>query len=184
MKNDLTAFIIAIIVAVLSIAKNPQQLLNQKKAPLTPTPTIMTRLSHDTYIVTKIVDGDTIKVEIGGETKTIRLLGINTPETKDPRKKVECFGKEASQKTTDLLTGKSVRLENDPSQGDVDKYGRLLRYVYLEDGTFINKLLINEGYAFEYTYSIPYKYREDFKQAQKNAESQEKGLWAKNACSN
>ncbi|MEI9966982.1 MAG: thermonuclease family protein [Candidatus Moraniibacteriota bacterium] len=89
------------------------------------------------YQVSQVVDGDTLKVERGGVTQTLRLIGIDTPEAIDPRKPVQCFGKEASNKAKELLVGKRVTLERDKSQGDLDKYQRALRYVYLEDGTFL-----------------------------------------------
>jgi len=132
--------------------------------------------------VTKVVDGDTVDVLINGKTERVRLLGINTPETVDPRKTVECFGKEASAKTKELLNGKDVKLESDPSQGDRDKYQRLLRYIFLADGTNVNLALVQQGYAYEYTYDIPYKFQSEFKQAQRDAETSKRGLWADNAC--
>ncbi len=142
-----------------------------------------TKLTGVTYKVAKVVDGDTINVLVDGKSRPIRLIGIDTPETVDPRKSVQCFGKEASNKTKELLTGKSVVLEEDPTQGDTDKYNRLLRFVFLEDGTHINKLLISEGYAHEYTYQgNPYKYQSEFIQAQTQARENKKGLWADNAC--
>lgn len=146
----------------------------------TTTPTKQIRV---TYKVTKVVDGDTINVLVDGKSRPVRLIGIDTPETVDPRKPVQCFGKEASDKTKELLTGKNVALEADPTQGDTDKYNRLLRFVFLEDGTHINKLLISEGYAHEYTYqSNPYKYQAEFIQAQIQARENKKGLWADNVC--
>lgn len=134
------------------------------------------------FEVTQVIDGDTIQVVIDNKKETIRLIGIDSPETVDPRKPVQCFGKEASAKAKSILSGKSVRLESDPTQGERDKYQRLLRYVFLEDGTNFNKLMISEGYAHEYTYNIPYKYQSEFKQAQKEAEENKRGLWADNAC--
>jgi micrococcal nuclease len=134
-------------------------------------------IKSDLYSVIKVVDGDTIDVSINGTTERIRLIGINTPETVDPRKPVECFGKEASAKAKELLTNKKVYLEADPSQGERDKYNRLLRYVFFEDGTSFNLLIIKEGYAYEYTYDIPYKYQTEYKQAQKVAQSSKAGLW-------
>lgn len=135
------------------------------------------------YPVLRVVDGDTLAVEIDGKQEVLRLMGINTPETVDPRKPVECFGKEASDKAKEILTGKKVSLENDASQGERDKYNRLLRYVFLEDDTNFNKLMIEEGYAYEYTYNIPYKYQVDFKVAQQKAQEGKKGLWADDTCS-
>lgn len=142
------------------------------------TPTIQS----DLYVVSSVIDGDTIQVVIDDKKETIRLIGIDSPETVDPRKPVQCFGKEASAKAKSLLSGKSVRLEAEPTQGERDKYQRLLRYVLLENGTNFNKLMISEGYAHEYTYNIPYKYQSEFKQAQKEAEENKRGLWADNAC--
>jgi len=147
-----------------------------------PTKIIEASKSYELVKVTKIVDGDTIKVEINNQIETVRLIGIDTPEIKDPRKTVQCFGKEASEKTKELLENKMVRLETDSTQTDRDKYSRLLRYVYLTDGTFINKKLIEEGFAFEYTYQIPYLYQEEFKAAQKLAETNKLGLWNENSC--
>jgi len=152
---------------------------------ITPVPT-STKVPTDDkqpYRVVKVVDGDTIAVDINGVTESIRLIGIDTPETVDPRKPVQCFGIEASNKAKSTLNSKSVILETDNSQGNRDKYGRLLRYVYLEDGTNFNKLMIAEGYAFEYTYQTPYKYQTEFKQAELEAREAKRGLWADDTCS-
>jgi micrococcal nuclease len=150
----------------------------------TPAPATPASKSQPTglYSVTKVVDGDTITVDLDGKATTLRLIGINTPETVDPRKPVECFGKEASDKAKTLFSGKQVRLEADPTQGELDKYQRLLRYVFLPDGTNFNKLMIEQGYAYEYTYNIPYKYQVEFKQAEQEARAAKRGLWADNAC--
>ena len=134
------------------------------------------------YSVVKVVDGDTIDVSINGETKRLRLIGINTPETVDPRTPVECFGKEASDKAKSLLTGKKVSLEADSTQGELDKYSRLLRYVFLEDGTNFNLYMIKEGYAYEYTYNTAYKYQKEFKESQVYAKTNNKGLWSPTTC--
>lgn len=134
------------------------------------------------HSVVKVVDGDTIHIDMGGKKETVRLIGINTPETVDPRRPVECFGKEASMKAHELLDGKRVRIETESSQGERDKYGRLLGYVVREDGLFFNKYMIEEGYAYEYTYHVPYKYQAEFKAAQKQAETSLRGLWAPGVC--
>lgn len=134
------------------------------------------------YQVVKVVDGDTITVRMGAKNETIRLIGINTPETVDPRKTVECFGVEASNKAKELLSGQRVSVELDDSQGERDKYGRLLAYIRRDNGLFVNKFMIEEGYAYEYTYAIPYQYQVAFKQAQADAEKNQKGLWAPDAC--
>lgn len=136
----------------------------------------------DLYRVTSITDGDTIKVDIGGRIETVRFIGMDTPETKDPRKPVQCFGQEASSKMQSFAQSKYVRLEADASQGDRDKYGRLLRYVYLEDGRNIAYEMIKGGYAHEYTYKVPYKYQEQFKAALAHARSVNAGLWSPQTC--
>lgn len=136
-----------------------------------------------TYLVSKVVDGDTIKVAWADEIVTIRMIGVDTPETVDPRKTVQCFGKEASAVTKQLLASSTVFLEIDPTQGVTDKYGRLLAYVHrAHDNLFINKYLIAEGYAHEYTYAVPYQYQAEFKQAEKDAREAQKGLWDAEAC--
>lgn len=134
------------------------------------------------YKVVKVIDGDTVQLDIGGKRETLRLIGLDTPESVDPRKPVQCFALEASKKAKEILSGKKVSLEADGTQGDKDNYNRLLRYVFLEDGTNFNKLMISEGYGHEYTYNKPYKYREEFKLAETEATLNKKGLWADKAC--
>ena len=134
------------------------------------------------FVVSRVVDGDTIEVTRDGVKEKVRLIGINTPETVDPRKKVECFGKEASLHAKKILLGQKVRLVSDDTQTKYDKYGRLLAYVYREDGLFINKHMIEEGYAYEYTYHVPYLFQKEFKEAQLKAQNEGKGLWAKGVC--
>ncbi len=134
--------------------------------------------------IIRVVDGDTVSLEIEGKNETIRIIGINTPETADPRKPVECFGQEASARAQSLLVNQSVTLEADATQGERDKYDRLLRYVFLPDGSDFGKQMISEGYAYEYTYSTPYKYQQDYKTSQSEAETAKRGLWADGACSN
>lgn len=134
------------------------------------------------YNVVKVIDGDTVVLNIDGVNETVRLIGINTPETVHPSKPVECFGFEASNKAKEILTGEIVFLEKDSTQSERDKYNRLLGYLILSDGTNFNKMMIREGYAYEYTYIVPYKYQAEFKQAQKDAEVGKVGLWADGVC--
>jgi len=135
------------------------------------------------YKVSKVTDGDTITVIIDGTEEKVRLIGINTPETVDPRRAVECFGKEASERMKEIASGEIVRLEYDDSQSLRDTYGRLLAYIYLEDGQMINRKMVAEGYAYEYTYLTPYRYQSEFRQLQKLAQTAERGLWSKDTCS-
>ncbi len=126
--------------------------------------------------VIRVVDGDTIIVALNHKPETIRLLGINTPETVKPNSPIECYGPEASKYTKELLTDKVVRLESDPSQDNRDKYHRLLRYVFLSNLN-VNNALVHDGFAREYTFKAPYKYQKQFKADQKAAKKNHIGLW-------
>lgn len=132
--------------------------------------------------VERVVDGDTIVVTVAGREERVRFIGINTPESVDPRRPVECFGKEASASAEALLAGRPVLLEDDESQGSRDSSGRLLRYVWLEDGRMANLEQVAQGFAAEYTYDTPYKYRELFRDAQRAARERGLGLWAADTC--
>ena len=134
------------------------------------------------YNVTKVIDGDTLHVDLDGVDEKVRLIGINTPETVDKRKTVQCFGKESSARMEELADGKIVRLEYDDTQSKRDAYDRILAYVYLEDGQMLNRKMVAEGYAYEYTYMIPYKYQKEFRQLQNLAKTSLRGLWAKETC--
>lgn len=135
------------------------------------------------YSVVRVVDGDTIVISYNNTNTKVRLLGINTPETVDPRKTVECFGKEASLYTKQLLQDRQVSIVFDQTQGEKDKYGRLLAYVYRDDDLFVNKDLVVNGYAYEYTYHTPYLFQKEFKDAQTTARQEQRGLWNQNMCS-
>jgi micrococcal nuclease len=131
--------------------------------------------------VLRVVDGDTIKVLIRDKEDTVRLIGIDAPETVDSKKSIQCFGKEASEEAKKALENKTIVLESDSTQEDRDEYGRLLRYVFLEDGVNFDKFMLSEGFAREYTFKgNPYKYRSEFIQAEKKAKDGGKGLW--NSC--
>jgi micrococcal nuclease len=125
--------------------------------------------------VTRVVDGDTIEVDIDGSIHEVRYIGIDTPETVHPTQPVECFGKEASDKNTELVGGETVKLEKDVSE--TDRYGRLLRYVWVGD-IFANDYLVRQGYAYASTYPPDVKYADQFAQAQTEAEENNRGLWA------
>lgn len=129
------------------------------------------------YRVTEVFDGDTISVDMNGKREKIRMIGVDTPETHDPRKAVQCFGQRASEFTTKLLLGKEIRLEADPTNQNRDRYDRLLRYVYLPDGTLVNAAIISRGYGFAYT-SFPFQKIDEFKELQRDAQEQNLGLWS------
>jgi micrococcal nuclease len=121
--------------------------------------------------VTRVIDGDTLKLSTGEE---MRLIGVNTPETKHPRKPVEAFGKEASALTTQLVEGKEVRLEFDVQRQD--KYKRTLAYVYVGE-MMLNAELVRQGYAQVSTFAPNVKYQELFLKLQREAREARRGLW-------
>lgn len=127
--------------------------------------------------VVRVIDGDTIVINDGNNV-TVRLIGIDTPETVHPSKPVQEYGKEASLFTKNLLKGEKVYLVVDLQQGKTDKYDRTLGYVYrFPDGLFVNAEIIRQGYGHAYT-KYPFKYMEQFRQLERFAREAEKGLWA------
>ena len=123
-------------------------------------------------LVTRVVDGDTIIVSGVG---SVRLIGVDTPETVDPRKPVQFFGAEASAYTRATAQGKQVRLEYDTQR--TDQYGRTLAYVYLPDGALLNAEIIRQGYGQAYTV-FPFRYLEQFRGYEREAREAQRGLWA------
>lgn len=140
----------------------------------TPAPIVLPAGVEEGRVV-RVVDGDTIHVEVAGVRSTIRLIGIDTPETVDPRVEVACFGPEASAAAKELLDGETVYLEKDVS--NVDRYGRLLRYVYLDTGVMVNEQLVKDGYAISSTYPPDVKHQQLFIAAQRSAREANLGLW-------
>jgi len=130
--------------------------------------------SQDTdFKVKRVIDGDTIELENGSK---VRLIGVNTPETTHPSKGVEYYGKEASNFTRRMVEGKQIQIMFDIQR--VDRYGRLLAYVFLDDSTFLNAELLKQGYAKISTYPPNIKYVEKFKQLEQEARENARGLWA------
>ncbi len=128
------------------------------------------------YNVTKFDDGDTIAVDMNGKNETIRFIGVDTPETHDPRKKVQCFGQVAANFTKSFIGRSRVRLEADPLGTNRDRYNRLLRYIYLPDGQLVNAELIKQGYGFAYL-GFPFQKSAKFAAYQNLAMTEKKGLW-------
>ena len=128
--------------------------------------------------ISKFVDGDTFWVmNEKGVKEKIRLIGIDTPEARRTgRAEIEYFGKEASDYVKRILTGRKVRLEYDVER--YDRYKRTLAYVYLDDGTFLNALLVKEGYATAATFPPNVKFADLFSKLQREARSKRRGLWA------
>lgn len=124
-------------------------------------------------LVKAAVDGDTLELADGTR---VRYIGVDTPETVHPSKPVQCFGREASAFNHGLVDGRPVRLVKDVS--DTDTYGRLLRYVYLEDGTFLNLELVRRGYAKVSTYPPDVAHADEFRAAMAEARDAGRGLWS------
>ncbi|HSA84296.1 MAG TPA: thermonuclease family protein [Patescibacteria group bacterium] len=129
--------------------------------------------------VTAVIDGDTIEVELNGMINRVRYIGIDTPESVDPRKPIQCFSKEATVRNKSLVENKIVGLKKDISE--TDRYGRLLRYVYVGD-LFINQALVEEGFAKASSYPPDITYQDTLRQAEQQARDAQKGLWG--SCEN
>jgi len=127
--------------------------------------------------VTKVIDGDTIVVNIAGSEYRVRYIGVDTPESTTRQ---ECFGREAARFNRSLVNGQTLRLEQDVN--DTDRFGRLLRYAYLPDGRMVNEVLVREGYALARSYPPDVKYQERLRAAEREARQAQRGLWA--ACPN
>jgi len=142
--------------------------------------------------IERVVDGDTLVVRITGRidgpglgdavvgrSYRVRLIGIDTPESVDPRRPVECFGREAGHAMSALVAGRSVRLVKDVEE--TDRYERLLRYVYME-AEMVNARLVANGYAHAYTYPPNIRWSELFVQLQSDARDGDRGLWSPDTC--
>ena len=133
--------------------------------------------------VERVVDGDTIRAVLltggGGRVESVRLIGVDTPETKDPRRPVQCFGREAAAFTTRVLPPSTrVRLVRDVEARD--RYGRLLAYVYRAgDGLFVNRALVERGFALPLTIPPNVAHADTFVAAAAAAQAQQRGLWGR-----
>ncbi len=139
---------------------------------LAPTPSAVSpslaRVATESAVIRRVIDGDTAELADG---RKVRYIGIDTPEVSG---KKECFGNQASEKNSELVEGKTVRLEKDVSE--TDRYGRLLRYVWLPEG-MVNELLVREGFANASSYPPDIKYQELLREAERTARETKKGLW-------
>jgi len=129
-----------------------------------------------TYTIDHFIDGDTIAVNMNGKVETIRMIGIDTPETHKPNTPVQCYGPAAAAQTKQLIGSGRVRLESDSQSTNRDRYNRLLRYVYISDGRLLESELIKNGYGFAYT-QFPFGKSDEFTQLQSEAKAGNKGLW-------
>ena len=134
------------------------------------------------YRVNSVRDGDTIYVDYNGKSRGVRLIGIEAPETEDSSKEgSRCFNKQAKSYLNNKVSDSEVYLEYDESQGEVDAYDRLIRYVWIDD-ELVNLSLIEDGYAKEFTFNNEYKYKDQFNKAQAKAKRDGLGLWT--TCAN
>ena len=134
-------------------------------------------VAKDKVVVSRVIDGDTVEILTAIGTDKIRLIGVDTTE------KGECYFQEAKDYLADVLENREVTIESDPTQDNRDKYHRLLRYIYLPDGTNIAEDLIKNGYGYEYTYEKPYFYQDLYKTAQDYAETNQLGVYNSQSCS-
>jgi micrococcal nuclease len=125
-----------------------------------------------TFVVERVIDGDTLVLSTLG---TVRLIGVDTPETVHPTKPVQYFGREASTFLRTLVLNQSVHVEYDQTR--LDRYGRTLAYVYLESGALVNLEIIRQGYGFAYT-AFPFRFMAEFRAAEREARERQLGLWA------
>jgi micrococcal nuclease len=174
-KRRLKSTIISLVILVASALTYYLQ-THQSERPSTPT-TVVGVQQPGYYHVTHIADGDTIEVDMNGKAEKVRMIGVDTPESVKPNSPVQCYGHEASDFTKKNLTNASVRLEADPIGDNRDRYDRLLRYVYTQDGTLWNQKLIDDGYGFAYL-SFQFSKQADFAAAQAKATDAKLGLWS------
>jgi micrococcal nuclease len=131
--------------------------------------------------VVTVYDGDTLRVAVeGGRAATVRLIGVDAPETRHPGRPVERFGHEATAFTASLAAGQRVRLERDPQAADRDRHGRLLRYVFLADGRLLNAEIVAQGFAHAFV-SFPFERLEAFRALERQARDAQRGLWGDQA---
>ena len=128
------------------------------------------------YAIDHFIDGDTIAVKMSGKSESVRLIGVDTPETHKPHTPVQCYGPAAAAFTKNLIGSGSVRLQADPDSTNRDRYNRLLRYVYLPDGRLLEAQLIQNGYGFAYT-QFPFTKSAEFVEYQQAAQQNHRGLW-------
>ncbi len=129
------------------------------------------------YSINHFVDGDTIAVNMNGTVETVRMIGVDTPETHKPDTPVQCYGPQASDYTKNLIGKNKVRLQADPLDTNRDRYGRLLRYVFLPNGTLIESKIVSEGYGFAYA-QFPFLKAVEFRNDEATAKAAAKGLWS------
>jgi micrococcal nuclease len=172
--QKLLGSILVAIVMIGALLFASEQTLNNSDAPVVVP-------ERQTVSVVSVADGDTIRVNIAGQSQLVRIIGIDTPEVSGSYTKDECYGKEASDVVRGVLEGKSVTLEYDASQGRLDQYDRILAHVFY-NGENLGALLVEGGHAREFTYRTPHKYSERYKKLEKSAQDNQFGMWDPEMC--
>jgi endonuclease YncB( thermonuclease family) len=169
-QRKIAALIILLLTAVIYFGQQHGWFGSVKQAAEVNQPGLYTVVNYD--------DGDTIVIDMNGQKETLRFIGVDTPETHDPRKSVQCYGPEASAFTKQLISdaGGKVRLSSDPQSTNRDRYNRLLRYIYLPDGRLVQDELLKTGHAFYYPY-FPFTKSDRFASEQATAKQANIGLW-------
>jgi micrococcal nuclease len=138
-------------------------------------PATFMKYEPGSYTVKTFLDGDTVIVDMGGVDETIRFIGVDTPETHKPNTPVECYGPLAAAYTKKRIGSSRIRLVADRLTTNRDRYNRLLRYVVLDDGTYLNKELVEKGYGF--AYSFPFAELRAYADAMEQSRQNKRGLW-------
>ncbi len=166
--HAVVSILIILISLLLTLAKNQGWLDNAGKTAQSAQPGL--------YSIAHFTDGDTIAVNMNGKVENVRFIGVDTPETHKPNTPVQCYGPAAAAFTKTTIGTQQVRLVSDSLNTDRDRYGRLLRYVYLPDGTNLNEKLVQTGHAFYYPY-FPFSMSAAFAADQDQAMAGHLGLW-------
>lgn len=167
-RHSLIGLLIALLLVLLGYG--------QQQAWFTPAGQQLQQRQPGQYQVSRFVDGDTIEINMNGQTEKIRMIGVDTPETHKPNTPVQCYGPAAAAYTKRLIGRQPVRLEADALSSNRDRYSRLLRYVLLPDGSNVNEQLVRNGYGFYYPY-FSFTRAKQFAAAQAAAQREHKGLW-------
>jgi micrococcal nuclease len=188
MKTKLLTILLA-----LSVCLNVYLILQSQRAPSEPATPLVAEPdssqstaesafeSGSAYPFIRVVDGDTVIVGIRGESKYVRLIGIDAPEP-NVSSGPECYATEATEHLKEIARTGSVVLHYDESQGTYDKFSRILAYVQLPDGTDLGERMLRDGYAREFMYDAPYARRDAYLSAEQDAMSTEAGLWSPETC--
>lgn len=158
------------------IIKNPNQIKFKAKGSISEKKEVFP-VDEKLVKVVNVVDGDTVLINLEGTVELVRLIGVDAPEIKGPYSEEQCYGKESYEYLKDILNGEMIVIKSEDDSSDRDKYNRLLRFVYLSDGTLLNSHLIEEGYAFVYSF-VDFSEKDNFLLLERKARDSRVGLWS------